>query len=212
MNAARAIARFAEARVSVVSSGEAALLLQVSLNAASKLMQRLSAAGAVTKLCRGLWGVSPTIDPYELPEHLVAPFPAYVSLHSALHLHGMVEQIPPVIYCVTLGRTRRITTSLGTYSFHRVDARFFDGFDVVGERGVKLATPEKALADLCYLASTRLRLFSSLPELTLPRGFSSRRATAWLARVQNPKLQQAALDRLNAHLHTAAAAQTSASG
>lgn len=212
MNAARAIARFAEARVSVVSSGEAALLLQVSLNAASKLMQRLSAAGAVTKLCRGLWGVSPTIDPYELPEHLVAPFPAYVSLHSALHLHGMVEQIPPVIYCVTLGRTRRITTSLGTYSFHRVDARFFDGFDVVGERGVKLATPEKALADLCYLASTRLRLFSSLPELTLPRGFSSRKALEWLGRVRNPKLQQAALDRLNTHLRSGTAWRTSASG
>jgi predicted transcriptional regulator of viral defense system len=36
-----------------------------------------------------------------LPELISAPWPAYVSLQSALHHHGVIEQIPSVIYAVT---------------------------------------------------------------------------------------------------------------
>lgn len=35
----------------------------------------------------------------------------------------------------------------------------------------KIATPEKALFDLFYLAPGRMRLFSQQPELTIPRRF-----------------------------------------
>ena len=44
-----------------------------------------------------------------IPEHLASPFPAYVSLQSALYYHGMISQIPAVTYAVSLARTRTTT-------------------------------------------------------------------------------------------------------
>jgi len=49
-----------------------------------------------------------------LLEFLTAPFPAYVSLQSALYLHGMISQVPALTYAVTLARSRRLATPLGS--------------------------------------------------------------------------------------------------
>ncbi len=46
----------------------------------------------------GTWWVGATVDAYRLPEYLTAPLPSYLSLQTALHLRGMVEQIPEVLY------------------------------------------------------------------------------------------------------------------
>ena len=71
---------------------------------------------------------------------------------------------------VTLARTRRIPTPLGTVSLHHMQPALFHGFEMLKD-GAKVATPEKALFDLLYLAPARSRLFSSLPELEVPRSF-----------------------------------------
>src|SRR5688500_227638 len=42
---------------------------------------------------------------YHLPEYLMAPLPSYLSLHTALHLRGLIEQIPEVFYAASLART-----------------------------------------------------------------------------------------------------------
>jgi hypothetical protein len=73
-------------------------------------------------------------------------------------------------YVVSLARSARVDTTLGTCSVHHVQPAFFDGFAVL-DSGIELALPEKALIDCLYLSPTRGRLFASLPEVELPRGF-----------------------------------------
>jgi hypothetical protein len=60
---------------------------------------------------------------------------------------------------------------MGTISFHRMPAELFKGFELSSRSDAKVATPEKALFDLLYLAPGRSRVFSNQPELTIPRRF-----------------------------------------
>jgi len=136
-------------------------------------------------------------SPLVLPEFLTAPAASYVSLQTALHLHGMVEQIPSVVYAVTLARTQRVKTSIATISLHRIAPAFFGGFEVVPRSGAKIATPKKALLDVFYLSAGRSRLFSSLPELELPPGFHSDEARAWIGRIPSSRVRTIVSRRLD---------------
>jgi hypothetical protein len=107
---------------------------------------------------------------FALPELISAPYPAYVSMQSALFHRGLIEQVPAVVYAVTLGKPRRVRTPLGTISFHRLPAELFLGYELEPD-GSKIATAEKALFDTLYLAPARSRLFARLPELEIPRQF-----------------------------------------
>ena len=64
------------------------------------------------------------------------------------------------------------------------------------ESGIKLAFPEKALVDFLYLSPTRGRLFASLPELELPRGFRRSAAREWVRRVPSKRLRTIVARRL----------------
>ena len=167
----------------VFDTADAAARLGVDAARASTVLARLAAARHVLRLRRGVWAFGDRVDPLALPEYLTSPFPSYVSLQSALYLHGMIEQVPTVTYAVSLARTRRFTTPLGTVSIHHVDPGFFFGFEDAGASGGRLATPEKALVDFLYLAPARSKLFRALPELELPARFSVRRARAIVARI-----------------------------
>ena len=182
MSGVAALARLRRLGKPVVTTVEAGLALGASSSSASHALRRLEQAGLVQRVRHGLWAVDPPIEPLLLPEFLTSPLPAYVSFQSALFLHGMISQIPEVIYVASLAQTRRVRTRLGTFSIHRVAPSFFGGF-VTGESGVRLATPEKALLDALYLVPARSRLFALLPELELPVRFDRAEARRWLARI-----------------------------
>ena len=188
----------------VISTEEAALRLHATHSAACRTLGRLAQAGLVTSLRRGLWLLAENVDPLSLAEHLAAPFPAYVSLHSALYLHGLITQVPRVIYVVSLGPTRRVPTRLGTFSLHRVAPDFFGGFRHQPGTGIPLATAEKALVDVLYLTNARSRLFARLPEIELPSRFSARAARSWIARCRTPSRRAMMTARLDALLRRAA--------
>jgi predicted transcriptional regulator of viral defense system len=166
------------------TTAEAAARLRVPNGHASVSLARLRAAGVLLRLRRGLWAFRDRVDPLALPELVTAPFPAYVSLQSALYLHGMISQVPAVTYAVTLARTRRFATPLGTVSVHHVQPGFFFGYEHVGRAG-RLATPEKALVDFLYLAPARSGLFRALPELEWPRTFRSSVARSIVRRIRS---------------------------
>jgi hypothetical protein len=63
-----------------------------------------------------------------------------------------------------------VSTPLGVVSFHRIPPELFHGFEVADD-GAKIATAEKALFDVLYLAPARSRLFARLPELEIARDF-----------------------------------------
>jgi predicted transcriptional regulator of viral defense system len=149
---------------------DAAAALEVTPANAHMILSRLARGGLLSHLSRGRWLQSSQISRFAIPELISAPSPSYISLQSALFHHGLIEQIPAVIYAVTLGRPRRVRTPAGVVSFHRLPPELFAGFDVV-DGAIKIATAEKALFDLLYLGPGRSRLFARLPELDIPRSF-----------------------------------------
>ncbi len=183
----------------VLTTGDAALHLGMTRSAASRALSRLAGAGLVLSVRRGLWSLETQIDPLRLPEYLTAPFPAYVSLQTALQLHGMISQVPRVIYVASLAPTRRIKTRIADYSVHRLAPTFFGGF-VTTPGGVRLASPEKALLDTLYLAPARSRLFARLPEVEIPRRFGRKAARRWSTRIAPGPRRDAVQGRLEALL------------
>ncbi len=157
-------------------------LLRVSPANASMLLKRLAISGFVYRVARGRWVRANQENRERLVEQLAAPYPACISLQSALFLHGLIEQVPAVIYAVTPGRARRFDTPLGSVSLHRIPPELFGGFKISND-GTKIATAEKALFDLLYLSPTRSRLFASLPELEVPKAFRWSEVRRWIEKI-----------------------------
>ena len=185
MNQIEALRRLQGLATPVVESRDVAALLSVSASNATTILRRLAAERLITHLTRGRWLVNTTIDRMALPELISAPYPAYVSLQSALFHHGLIEQIPSIVYAVTPGRPRRQRTPVVTISFHRLPAELFTGFELSTASDAKIATPEKALFDLIYLAPGRSRVFSQLPELSIPRRFQWQRLREYAGLVKS---------------------------
>jgi predicted transcriptional regulator of viral defense system len=182
VNQIEALRRIRSLGVPGFETRDVAALLRVSPANASVLLSRLGRSGLVYRVARGLWAADAEKGADQLVEQLAAPYPAYVSLQSALFRRGLIEQVPSVVYAVTPGRTRRITTPLGTVSFHRIPAALFEGF-AVDDDGIKIATAEKALFDLLYLGPTRSRLFAQLPEIEWPRSFRWKEVCSWVDKI-----------------------------
>lgn len=171
----------------VVETREAATRLGLSVPAASQQLRGLERSGIVRRLRRGLWLLRPDLEPFALPAYLTAPFPAYVSLWSALARHGMIEQVPRQVYVASLARTQQVQTSIGDFSIHHLAPELFGGY-LQTDEGDHLATHEKALFDTIYLLTPRggeVRL----PELELPEGFGERQLDEWTQRIQRPRLR-----------------------
>ena len=179
----------------VFTTREAAARLRVPNAHASVSLARLRAAGLLLRLRRGVWALPKRVDALALPEFLTAPFPAYVSLQSALYLHGMISQVPALTYAVTLARTRRFVTPLGTVSLHHVRPSLLRLRGRRPRRG-RLATPEKALVDFLYLAPARSGLFRALPELEWPKSFRASVARSIVSRIEPDSRRRTAARRL----------------
>jgi predicted transcriptional regulator of viral defense system len=188
MNASEALGRLKSLRVPAATTADAAAVLGLSGTATTHMLRRLTRSGLVTPVRRGVWALVERPDRLVLAEYVTAPYPAYLSLQTALYQHGMIEQIPSMTYVVSLARSARVDTTLGTYSVHHVQPAFFDGFAVL-DSGIKLALPEKALVDFLYLSPTRGRLFASLPEVELPRRFRRSAAREWVRRIPSGRLR-----------------------
>jgi len=197
-----ALSRILAMNIPVFTTSDAATQLSVPNANASVVLARLAASSQMIRLRRGVWALRDRVDPLALPEYLTAPFPAYVSLHSALYFHGMIAQIPAVTYAVSPARTRRYATPLGTVSIHHVQPSFFFGYEATGRSGGHLATPEKALVDFLYLAPARSRLFRALPELDWPRGFKVRLARSIVKQVKPLRRQAIVARKLEELLQT----------
>ncbi len=186
MRTVDALGELQQLRRPVLETGEVVARLDVSRVRASQILHSLEEAGLVSRLRRGLWLLKPA-DPFSIPPYLTSPFPAYVSLWSALSKHGMIEQIPRQIFVVSLDRPRQVETPVATYSIHHLAPEVFGGFTGSSDAGY-IATPEKALFDAVYLPSAR-RSPVFLPELELPEIFDTSEVTAWTQRISAPWLR-----------------------
>jgi predicted transcriptional regulator of viral defense system len=170
-----------------------------SLSAVVQGLDYLSKIGALVKIRRGVWA-EPDRDP--ISPFCIIPFlPSgqrmYLSFISALHLYGIIEQIPQTIYCAALTHTHVFKTTVGVFSIHRIAPEFFFGFDWYRQSGEFLiAEPEKALLDCLYISGRKGNLFKHFPELHFPASFSFVKARQWAGRIHYPALRKQVLNRL----------------
>ena len=176
----------------VFTTQEIALLRRASLSSTSQALSRLAQKAVVERIVPGIWRLphDATLSPFTVGPSLALGNRAYISFLSGVHLHGMIEQIPQVIYAATTGHGRAIRTPVGTYSLHRIHPRFFSGFGWYGPRhDFLISGPEKALVDSLYLSSRKGNRFGFFPELHFPKTFSFRRAFQWVSRIPDRRIR-----------------------
>ncbi len=188
----------------VFTTRQAAALSGRSLSAATQGLNRLARQGLLVKIRRGLWAdaVDERLSVFALVPYLGGSGRVYVSFLSALHLHGIVEQIPQVTTLASTGHSKTIRTPLGAFVIHRITPEFFDGFDWYrGQGSFLIASPEKALVDSLYLSAHRKKQYRRFPELHLRGSFSFRKAAAWARKIPSARVRSRVLsdlDRLRA--------------
>ena len=125
---------------------------------ATQALLRLSAQNLIVRIKRGVWvnTLASDFNSYEAVPFLRTPWPAYVSLHSALADYGVVDEIPHLIYAVTSTMPRKYPTPIGEFRFHHLPQRLIWGFEIrqTGAGQYPMAEREKAFLDLVYLALT----------------------------------------------------------
>lgn len=188
----------------VFTTREIAGLCGSTLSNSVQALNQLADKGIVFKISRGLWGLS--LSEEKISQYSVVPFllphqRAYVSFISALHLYGIIEQIPQSITLASPAHTKTMRTTLGTFFIHRLAPTFFKGFGwYKGEKDFLIAEPEKALADCLYLSARRKKQFSHFPELNFPENFSFKKAEQWIKEIPDKKIRVHAQNKLKEFL------------
>lgn len=162
-------------------------------------LRRLAKQGLLVKIHRGVWAEPGpmAISPFEIIPYLFPRQRVYVSFITALHLHGIVEQIPQVITLASTAHTSTVRTQAGVFSVHQISPALFNGFDwYKGDGNFLIAEPEKALIDSLYLSSRKKKQFGSFPELDFPAEFSFKKAAQWVKRIPEEKIRSHVLEKL----------------
>lgn len=176
----------------VFTTHELCALSGKSSSAVTQALNFLEREGIIFKIYRGIWAETKSgkLSPYIVIPFLFPRHRAYVSFISALHLHGIIEQIPQVVTVASQAHSGSIRTKIGTFDIHQINALFFKGFGWYKEReNFLIAEPEKALIDSLYISTRRKRQFSHFPELHFTGTFSFKKAKEWVKEIPEPKIR-----------------------
>ena len=175
-----------------VTTRTAAQLAGVSIPAASMALRRLAAEGLSTPLKKGSWMIGGmSSKPGALVTAAADPYMAYLSGASALRLHERIQQLPQKQFAVTLGRPGEVKMADGLISLHRIKPDLFGGYAYDTRVDGFVASPEKAVFDVAYLAAmNRSSVSGSLPETDL-KGLRWSEVQKWLRRIPTPRVRAA---------------------
>ena len=183
----------------IFTTAELSAISGKSLSTTTQSLNYLQKQGAILKIYQGIWAekTNKLLSPYSIIPFLFPLHRAYLSFISALHLYGIIEQIPQTTTIASITHTRTIITELGTYSAHQIAPGFFDGFGWYKDKGdFLIAEQEKALIDCLYLAGHKKNQFANFPELHFPKTFSFKKAKEWIKKISNPKIRSYAQQKL----------------
>ena len=210
MRSTEALAALERFGKKVITTSEAAALWQVSLSSASKTLSRIGTAELVREVRSGIWSVGAVMpDILEVVPVLTRPYPSYASMYSALFKHGMIEQIPRAMHVVSLGRPKRVVTTLGTVMIHHLQPEVFGGYEGESVFRSGTATPEKALVDTVTVLSSRGGKVT-LPEVELPDSFSVTEVRRWTNRLPSGRVRTIVNQNLERIIELASVADESA--
>jgi predicted transcriptional regulator of viral defense system len=143
----------------------------ITVPAASKRLLRLADKRLLTRVTKGLWANTghPWFHPLACVPYLLGKEQGYVSFLSALHLHGLVSQIPKTMQIATTGHARTLDSPVGQYEFLQIKPELMKQGTQWSENRLPylIATAEKALIDTLYLSTRKNRRFVRLPEVDI---------------------------------------------
>ena len=143
MTSAEVIARLRSLRLPAVTTADVAAALGMSVPAASHALSRFADVGLVTSVRRGLWALQENPDPLVLADHVTAPYPSYVSLQTALHQHGMIDQIRNPVGSVSSGKAANNLDRVGDK--YKKSTRDFSGVAIlIPDRGSTVNPPNRS--------------------------------------------------------------------
>jgi predicted transcriptional regulator of viral defense system len=183
----------------VFTTRELAAISNKSSSNTVQALNFLQKQNLVFKIYRGVWAevTDKPLSPYSVISFLPVQSRCYLSFVSALHLYGIIEQIPQIITLASLEHTRRIYTEVGVFSLYQINPYFFTGFDWYKKEGnFLIAEPEKALVDCLYISAYKTKQFSYFPELNFPKSFSFKKAKTWINKIPNNKARTHANKKL----------------
>jgi len=135
---------------------EIARVLGISAASARVTASRYAKKGLLLRIkknmyvLRGRWIAAGKEEKFVLAN--LAQTPSYISLATALDFYEVTTQMQRnFIESVALKRTKRIDINGNIFRYSRITNRLYHGFKK--EKGVFIATPEKALLDAIYLMS-----------------------------------------------------------
>ena len=123
------------------------------LNQLSRFVDRKK----VISLRRGMYTLAPayrksTIESAALANALVRP--SYLTEKWALSYYGLIPEAVPVFTSVTSRRPGMVENDCGAFQYRHLKQDYFFGYTplIISKHKVLVATPEKAMIDLWYLA------------------------------------------------------------
>jgi predicted transcriptional regulator of viral defense system len=172
-----------------VTTRDAAQLTEMSIPATSMALRRLAAEGLSIQIKKGHWLLGETSTKMgSLVTAAAAPYQAYLSGWSALRLHGLIQQMPQKHFAITLGRPGEIEMAGTKIELHRIKPELFGGYHYDPRAAGFVASPEKAVFDLAYLATmNRSRVSGKLPETNMNE-LNWKQVQKWFRRITSPRV------------------------
>jgi predicted transcriptional regulator of viral defense system len=176
----------------VFTTREISLISGKSPSATVQALNYLQKQDFIFKIYQGIWAQTSDkpLSPYSIIPFLPVRNRCYVSFISALHLYGIIEQIPQIITLASIEHTRKISTKAGAFAFYKIQPAFFKGFNWYQKSGnFLIAQPEKALIDCLYISAFKKKQFSYFPELHFPKSFSNKKAKEWIRQIPSSRVR-----------------------
>ncbi len=150
---------FEFSRTGIFSYSDVLVWLGEQRNSVRGLVKRAIGAGEIIHIRRGLYCLSPKYNRYGISRNVLANLvygPSYISMETALSIHGWIPEAVHSVVSVSLGRAKTFETPVGYFDYVQIaQTPLFAGVErIEGESSAQaflVAKPLKALAD--YVAS-----------------------------------------------------------
>lgn len=149
------ISRLKELNLKVITSVSLSRILDIeNQNTIYKIIERLEKYKLIKRLIKGKYVLSDLkLSDFEKANIILTP--SYISLESALTYYGVLPQFTYSVTSVTTQKSRKFEIDGKEYEYTKVQNSLYNSF--IKKENFLIATPEKALIDLIYLASKGLR-------------------------------------------------------
>lgn len=127
------------------------------------LISRMVKTGELIRLKNGFFLISEKIENSRVPYEQIANLlygPSYISFEWALSYYSMIPEGVYVLTSASATKSKTFDTPIGTFDYtHLSHHRYAIGIDQQENKEGRflIATPEKALADLIHLKSSKLK-------------------------------------------------------